>query len=305
MSSDLDTRNRPPNAFTVDVEDWFHIIQADGAPDRDAWEQAHPRVEPATGKLLELLADRGVHATFFFLGWIAERHPGLVRRVAELGHEVATHGYAHDLVGDLGPAEFRADTVRAKGIIEDVAGRAVIGYRAASFSITPATPWAFDVLAELGFRYDSSIFPASRAHGGFPLDRRRPFRISGPAGGTLWEFPVVPFAVGPWRVPFAGGGYLRLLPLRLLQLAAHRLNRDGVPVTWYVHPREVDPDQPRMSLPWSRRLRHYVNLRGTPAKLARLLAGESDLRTLASLAEAVEQGGELRTDAPVSLGEAT
>jgi hypothetical protein len=175
----------------------------------------------------------------------------------------------------------------------------VIGYRAASFSITPATPWAFDVLAEEGLRYDSSIFPALRAHGGFDLGRLRPFEISGPAGGTLLEFPIVPLAIGPLRVAFAGGGYLRLWPRFLIDWATRRLNRRGVPVTYYVHPREVDPDQPRMSLPWRRRFKYYVNLHSTPAKLAWLLRGSA--RPLVPLSALLADRTRLVCDPPVRL----
>jgi polysaccharide deacetylase family protein (PEP-CTERM system associated) len=293
MSSEKPT----PNAFTVDVEEWFHIIDADQAPTPAEWDRQESRVEGATERLLEILAGADVRATFFFLGWIAERHPELVRRVAAAGHEIATHGYAHELVYRLGPEGFREDTRRAKGTIEDLAGAGVVGYRAASFSITPETPWAFDVLAAEGFAYDSSLFPAPRAHGGFSLDRMRPFRITGPEGGELWEFPIVPFRVGSWSVAFAGGGYLRLFPLRLVELATRSLNRRGVPVTYYVHPREVDPEQPRMPLSWKRRFQYYVNLRATPAKLAGLLSRRGG--RFLTLAELLEDG--LTADPPLHL----
>jgi hypothetical protein len=261
MSSDA----LPPNAFTVDVEEWFHIIDAAQAPTRAEWERQDSRVEAATERLLEILADAGVRATFFFLGWVAERHP---------------------------------DLVRAKGVIEEIAGSGVAGYRAASFSITPATPWAFDVLAGEGFAYDSSLFPAPRAHGGFALERLRPFQITGPEGGTLWEVPIVPFPLGPWKLAFAGGGYLRLLPLRLVELATRSLNRRGVPVTYYIHPREVDPEQPRIPLPWKRRFQYYVNLRATPAKLAALLSRRR--ARFLTLSELLEDG--LPADPPLKLG---
>jgi polysaccharide deacetylase family protein (PEP-CTERM system associated) len=288
------------NAFTVDVEEWFHIVEAAGAPARGEWDRAESRVERGTDRLLGILERAGVKATFFVLGWIAERHPDLLRRVAAAGHELASHGLAHDLIYEMTPERFREETKRAKALVEDVAGAAVVGYRAASFSITPAVPWAFDVLAELGFSYDSSIFPAPRAHGGFELDRRRPFRITGPAGGTLLEFPIVPLDLGPLRIPFAGGGYLRLLPLALVRAATRRLNARGIPVTYYVHPREVDPDQPRIPLPAVRRFQYYVNLAGTPDKLARLLDRASGRRfeTLASLQRASAAS---RLDAPLRL----
>lgn len=294
MSSDA----LPPNAFTVDVEEWFHIIDAAQAPTRAEWERQDSRVEAATERLLEILADADVRATFFFLGWVAERHPDLVRRVAAGRHEIATHGYGHELVYRLGRKGFLEDTRRAKGVIEEIAGSGVAGYRAASFSITPATPWAFDVLAGEGFAYDSSLFPAPRAHGGFALERLRPFQITGPEGGTLWEVPIVPFPLGPWKLAFAGGGYLRLLPLRLVELATRSLNRRGVPVTYYIHPREVDPEQPRIPLPWKRRFQYYVNLRATPAKLAALLSRRR--ARFLTLSELLEDG--LPADPPLKLG---
>jgi polysaccharide deacetylase family protein (PEP-CTERM system associated) len=296
---------RLANAFTVDVEEWFHILDAEEAPDPKSWESLESRVEIGTERLLELLDTAGVRATFFFLSWVAERHPELVRRVAEGGHEIATHGYAHRLVYRGDAASFREDTRRARGVLEDITGRPVEGYRAAGFSITRETPWAFDVLAEEGFRYDSSVFPAKRAHGGLDLDRERPFRIAGPSGPELWEFPIVPARFGPGpgslRIPFAGGGYLRLWPLGLLLRAARGLNRRGVPVTWYLHPREVDVEQPRLQLPWRRRFKYYVNLAGTTQKLQRLLERAGPFEPLAELCARLDAEPRVGTDPPLRL----
>ena len=289
-----------PNAFTVDVEEWFHILDLDEADQPRSFDDLESRVEIGTDRLLELLDAGSVRATFFFLSWVAERHRDLVRRVAAAGHEIASHGYAHDLIYQGDAPSFREDTRRARGVLEDITGSGVSGYRAAGFSITRETPWAFDVLAEEGFRYDSSVFPAKRAHGGLDLDRERPFRIEGPAGGGLWEFPIVPVPLGPLRVPFAGGGYFRLWPLWLVRRAARALNRRGVPVTWYLHPREVDVAQPRMSLPWRRRFKYYVNLAGTPAKLERLLASAGPFEPLVDLCARLERGDDL-ADPPVRL----
>jgi len=290
------------NALTIDVEEWFHILDYEDAPDPESWEGLESRVALGTDRILAILAEADVRATFFFLGWVAERQPGLARRVAAAGHEIATHGHRHRLVYKGTPAEFREDARRARGVLEDQTGVAVQGYRAAGFSITEATPWAFDVLAEEGFRYDSSVFPAKRAHGGLDVARRRPFRISGPGGGSLWEFPIVPWSLGPLRVPFAGGGYFRLWPLALSRAGARAQNRDGVPVTWYLHPREVDPGQPRLALPWRRRFKYYVGLAGAAAKLERLLDGSSPYRTLAEQVAAYERAsGAPPCDPPLAL----
>jgi polysaccharide deacetylase family protein (PEP-CTERM system associated) len=283
--------SEPPvaDALTVDVEEWFHILDYEDAPDPARWDGLESRVALGTDRILEILAGARVRGTFFFLGWVAERHPELARRVAAAGHEIATHGHRHRLVYKGTPADFREDARRARGVLEDQAGVPVQGYRAAGFSITADTPWAFDVLAEEGFRYDSSVFPAKRAHGGLEVARRRPFRISGPAGGSLWEFPIVPWDLGPLRLPFAGGGYFRLWPLALVRAGARAQHRDGVPVTWYLHPREVDPAQPRLALPLARRFKYYVGLRGAARKLERLLDGECDFRTLAEQVERYER----------------
>jgi polysaccharide deacetylase family protein (PEP-CTERM system associated) len=290
------------NALTFDVEEWFHILDYEDAPDSSRWESLEARASLGTERILSVLERAGVRATFFFLGWVAERHPDLSRRVAAAGHEIATHGHQHRLVFRGTPAEFREDARRAKRLLEDQVGAAVLGYRAAGFSITAQTPWAFDVLAEEGFRYDSSVFPARRAHGGIDVARRRPFRMSGPAGGSVWEFPIVPWRLGPLRVPFAGGGYFRLWPLALSRAGARAQNRDGVPVTWYLHPRELDPDQPRLALPLARRFKYYVGLRGAAAKLERLLDAELPFRTLAEQVAAYERAaGAPRCDPPLRL----
>ncbi len=303
----MSSRPGLPNAFTVDVEEWFHMLDAAEAPDPRSWEGLESRVEIGTERLLELLEEARVPATFFFLSWVAEQHPDLVRRVAHAGHEIATHGYAHRLVYQGDAASFREDTRRARGVLEDITGRRVAGYRAAGFSITRETPWAFDVLAEEGFRYDSSVFPAKRAHGGLDLDRERPFRIAGPSGLELWEFPIVPAPLWPGpgpgrlRVPFAGGGYLRLWPLGLLLRAARRLNRRGVPVTWYLHPREVDTEQPRLRLPWRRRFKYYVNLAGATQKLRGLLERAGPFETLAELCARLDAEPRAGADPPLRL----
>ena len=259
-------------AFTVDVEEWFHVLDTDLAPAPATWNEQTVRVDRNTRVLLDQLDAAGVRGTFFTLGWIGERHPDLVREVARRGHEVACHGHEHVLAFRVGQKAFREDARRAKRVLEDVVGTEVAGYRAGGFSITPETPWAFDELAEAGFRYDSSVFPARRGHGGFPGGLQVPHRILTPGGGGLVEFPIAPAGIGPWQLPYSGGGYLRFFPSLLVRACARRSLARGVPVNIYVHPREVDPGQPRLPLPWKRRFMTYVNIGRGERKVKALLA---------------------------------
>jgi polysaccharide deacetylase family protein (PEP-CTERM system associated) len=260
----------PLNGLTVDVEDWFHILEIGGA-DRSTWDGLPSRVTESTARVLDLLGQRGARATFFVLGWIADRHPSLAPRIAAEGHEVATHGYGHHLVYRLGRDGFRQDLRRSVRVLEDQTGRAIRGHRAPGFSITADCPWAFDVLAEEGIEYDASVCPAPHGHGGMPGAPLHPYvqRCSG--GASLHEFPVSCMRLGPWRFPFSGGGYLRLLPYRVVAGQLRRLNRAGHPGIVYIHPRELDPGHPRLPMPWVRRFKSYVNLKSTPAKFGRLL----------------------------------
>ncbi len=190
-SADPGARHKQLNAFTVDVEDYFHVAALSSAVSRDSWASRELRVERNTERLLGVLAEREVHGTFFVLGWVAERAPGLVRKIAEAGHEIACHGYSHRLVYQQTPEEFREETVRAKQCLEDTIGQAVAGYRAASFSVTRQSLWALDTLIDLGFRYDSSVFPIHHDLYGLPGARPEPHRISAPSGRTIAEFPMV------------------------------------------------------------------------------------------------------------------
>jgi polysaccharide deacetylase family protein (PEP-CTERM system associated) len=257
------------NAMTVDVEEWFQVSAFESVVRYEDWARYESRVERSTGRILDRLAAAGVRATFFVLGWVAERHPALVKALHGAGHEVASHGYRHRLLTTMTPAEFRDDTIRARQVLEDLTGAPVLGYRAASYSIVRETVWCLDVLGELGFHYDSSIFPVHHDRYGMPEARRFPHRLS--AGG-LWEFPPSTVRIGGVNVPVAGGGYLRLLPYRVVRWGLKRINdREGQPAAVYLHPWEVDPEQPRLRGPWRSRFRHYVNLAGTETKLARLL----------------------------------
>ena len=259
-----------PDVFTVDVEDWFHILEATGTPDFAAWDSFPTRLERNFRTLLELLAAFDVRATCFALGWVAKRFPALLREAAELGHDIASHGYAHQVVGSLSPAQFREDIRTAKATIEDAIGRSVDGYRAPGFSITRNTPWAFDEIIDAGYVFDSSVFPSRHGHGGIPDAPRHPYVLRS-AAGQLIEFPVTladtPF--GP--LCCFGGGYLRLFPLWFVQTMAERARCDGRGVVWYIHPREIDPGHPRLQMTLKRRFRSYVNLRSTAGKLRAIL----------------------------------
>ena len=256
--------------FSIDVEDWFHILDLDNEPGFDAWPSMPSRVEHNFHRLLDLLSEHRATATMFFLGWIAERYPHLVRAAQAHGHEIGSHSYAHRLLYTMTPQEFAADTARARAILQDISGEPVAGYRAPGFSVTAATPWFFERLAESGHTYDTSVFPARRAHGGLPSAQPAPAVITTP-GGPLAEFPVSVAEVLGQRVCFFGGGYLRLFPTRAIRAMAAQVHAQGRPVILYVHPRDIDPEQPRLAMPLIRRFRCYVNLGTTFSKLQSLL----------------------------------
>ncbi|MBV8784687.1 MAG: DUF3473 domain-containing protein [Gammaproteobacteria bacterium] len=260
------------NAFTIDVEDYFHVAALSSAISRDSWTLRESRVEANTERLLRMLDERGVHATFFVLGWVAERQPQLVRRIAAAGHEIACHGYSHQLVYRQSPKEFREETARAKHCLEDTVGHAVQGYRAASFSITRQSLWALDVLIDLDFGYDSSIFPIRHDLYGLPGARPEPHRIAAPSGRTIAEFPMSTASFMGMQVPVSGGGYFRILPYWLTHAGLKQINeRAGRPFAFYLHPWELDPRQPRVKVGALSRFRHYTGLERCEARLRRLL----------------------------------
>ena len=256
--------------LTVDVEDWFHILETDVAPERARWDELESRVERNTERLLELFAETGASATFFVVGWVAWRHPELVRRIASAGHEIASHSFWHEVIRRHDLASFSADLRASKELLEDLCGQKVEGFRAAGNSITHSESWAFDVLVENGFTYDASVCPGTSSHGGFPSAPRAPHQLRCRAG-TLIEIPSSTIGLGSWRRPYAGGGYLRLFPYGLVKAGIALEEGAGRPANLYVHPREIDPEQPRMPLPWKRRFKYYIGLRGLEAKLERLL----------------------------------
>lgn len=264
--------NQTANAFSVDVEDYFQVAAFDGVIDRSEWHDWPSRVEANTDRVLGILDEAGIKGTFFVLGWVAERHPGLVPRIAAAGHEVGCHGYAHQRIYTQSPESFREETVRSKALLEAQSGQAVSGYRAATYSINRDSLWALDVLAEAGFTYDSSIFPVVHDLYGIPDAPLDPHRMATPSGASLVEFPITVLPFAGLRIPFGGGGYFRLFPYGLTRWGLSRVRARGRTAVFYMHPWEVDPEQPRVSgAGWRSRFRHYNNLNRFERRLRALL----------------------------------
>ncbi|MFW2404808.1 MAG: XrtA system polysaccharide deacetylase [Gammaproteobacteria bacterium] len=259
------------NALSVDVEDYYHVSAFAPYIDRDQWPRCESRVEANMRRILELFASKGAKSTFFFLGCVAERYPELVRETVEQGHEVASHGYSHVRVHEQSRQEFRDDVVRTKQLLEDISGQSVVGYRAASFSIDERIPWAYEVLAETGHRYSSSIFPVRHDRYGSMRDAHR--FAARRESADIVELPVTTFEFAGMRLPCGGGGYFRLLPYAWSRWGIGRVHRDDQqPAMFYFHPWEIDSGQPRVEgIDGLSRFRHYVNLDKFEAKLARLL----------------------------------
>ena len=260
------------NALTFDVEEYFHAEAFARVLRPEEWPTLESRVTRSTERLLDILDRERVRATFFVLGWVAERHPGLVREIASLGHEIACHGYGHRMIQHLSRPDFERDVTRAKRALEDAVGRPVLGYRAPTFSVMRATLWSLDVLIEAGFRYDSSIFPVVHDRYGIPDAPRFPHRLKAPSGAEITEFPMSTVTLLGRRLPVAGGGYFRLFPYRVTRRAIARINSERQPAMVYLHPWEIDPDQPRIPVGPLTRFRHLVNVGKTESRLRRLLA---------------------------------
>ena len=265
------------NALTIDVEDYFQVTAFEGVVDRDDWSVYPSRVENNTRRVMDLLEEHNLKGTFFVLGWVAERFPMLIREISDAGHEVACHGYGHELVYNLGPDDFRKDLRLAKTTIEDITGQAVLGYRAPSYSITEKSLWALDILIEEGFTYDSSIFPIHHDNYGIPGAERYPHDIKR-ENGTIREFPLttlnMPLPGKASAFPIAGGGYLRLLPANIIHWGMRRINQvEKQPAVLFFRPWEIDPEQPRIKARLQSRFRHYVNLDLTEDKLRVLFKG--------------------------------
>ncbi len=262
------TGMQPTNALSVDVEDYFQTEAMTGVAPRDRWSSFPSHVEANTCALYELFARYEVRATFFFLGWVAERFPGLVRQACEAGHELGCHSYWHRPVSSLSPEEFREDTYRAKSVIESAAGTRVVGYRAPSFSISSAASWAYGILEELGFLYDSSLNPVRHPFYGNHSAPREPFRVC----GNLVELPVATWRLLGQNLPVGGGAYLRIFPYQLLKSGVRSINQaEGRPAVLYLHPWEIDDLQPRLPARLTSRLRQYTGLTKMQAKLECLL----------------------------------
>ena len=260
------------NILSIDVEDYFHVEAFAGVVKRSEWDAYSCRVEANTLRLLDLLDQHQAQATFFILGWVAERYPRLVQEIANRGHEPACHSYWHRLIYSLDREEFSRDTARAKDVIEQAGGTRIFGYRAPSYSITKRSLWALEVLAEQGFTYDSSIFPIRHDIYGIADAPRIPFRVE-TAGSSLMEYPITTFRfLGSSNMPVGGGGYLRMLPDWYTNFGIRRAHSEGLPLIVYLHPWEIDPQQPRIPAPLKSRIRHYTNLRSMESRLSNLLS---------------------------------
>lgn len=290
-----DPRPRPAHHFTVDVEEYFHAAALEARVDRCAWDALESRVGASVDALLDLLDGAGATGTFFVLGWVARRHPDLVRRIADAGHEVASHGWAHRRVPSLGPEGFRAALRRSKRTLEPLIGRPVVGYRAPNFSVVPGAEWALDVLIEEGFRYDSSLFPVRRPGYGYPSAERIPHVVRR-SGGTIVELPPATLRILGLDLPAGGGAYFRVLPYALVRRALRAAEGRGAPATFYIHPWELDPEQPRVGVSALNRLRQYAGLERTKGRLERLLSEFRFRSVRESLAEGLPRpaGREVR-----------
>jgi polysaccharide deacetylase family protein (PEP-CTERM system associated) len=273
-------RRRTRHFFTVDVEEYFQVNAFEGVVSRESWHTYPSRLDYALHILLEALAAARVTGTFFTLGWVAKQNPAAVRVIAGAGHEIASHGFWHRRVTTLSTAAFREDVRNAKDALEDVTGTAVCGYRAPSFSIVRGREWAFDILLEEGYTYDSSLFPIHRPGYGYPGIPRHPHVIRR-MSGDLMEFPLAVATVLGVAIPAAGGGYLRQLPLTLIRRAFRQSDARGAPATFYIHPWELDPEQPRIAAGALSRIRHYRGLSKTLPRVRRLLS-EFDFSSIAS-----------------------
>jgi polysaccharide deacetylase family protein (PEP-CTERM system associated) len=256
--------------LSIDVEDWFNLSGTGMEPPPAEWDRLESRLERNLRVLFEILAERGAVATCFVVGYFAKRFPHLIREAVAAGHEIASHSFFHRLIYELSPAEFYQDALSSRQMLEDISGTAVRGFRAPAFSVTASTPWFFATLARAGYTYDSSVFPAPHQTGGLATHRLEPHRVE-TADGPLAEFPITAVAVLGKPMCFFGGGYLRLFPYPVIRAMGRRALSDDRPIIFYVHPREIDPEQPRMPLSRRRRFTCYVNLDSTRAKLESIL----------------------------------
>ena len=266
-------RKAPPviNALSFDIEDWFHLVDIKSLSDPAGWDRLPSLVEKYTDWIIDTIDQAGVRATFFVLGWVAERHPALVRRIADAGHELASHSHMHKRVDKFSPQAFADDLQRSIDVIEQHSGRKVLGFRAPSFSITPGAEWAFDVMHDLGLAYDASLFPARRGQGGYPCPLDPHTFEKTPTGRPMPVLPMSIMRIGPFKLPFSGGGYLRLLPQAMIRRGFRQIHQRGQPVVVYLHPRDFAPECPRAKMPLHRYFRCYVGMKTSKQKLHMLL----------------------------------
>ncbi len=259
------------NAITIDVEDWFQVSLFRNHVRRDEWDKMPSTVMKNTCRILDLFAKQNVKATFFVLGWVAERFPEIVVAIKDFGHEIASHGYGHEMIYELSREAFHDDVQRSLHILQDITGEPVHSYRAPTYSITRYSMWAWETLAQLGIKVDSSVFPVKHDLYGIPDAPRFPFEIRLASGPKLIEFPLSTVVMMGKNVPVAGGGYLRLYPYWFIRNSVRRINAEGRPAIIYLHPWEVDPELPRLKLGAFKTMRHYGNLSLTAERLSRLL----------------------------------
>ena len=257
--------------FTVDVEEYFQVEAFSNYVERKDWDRYPGRVEESTARLLDLLGNYGVRGTFFVLGWLAERKPALVKRITGAGHEIGSHGFEHRMVTKMTPEEFRIDVRKSKGILEDITGVAVRGYRAPTFSIVRKTSWAYPILLNEGYRYSSSVFPVWHDRYGWPNFGINPRKMASGQMGEIWEVPLSVGSIGPIKVPFGGGGYLRTYPLFFTKIFLRNLIKKENPIVVYIHPWELDTQQPVIQAPFLRRYRHRVGISRMEWKLTYIL----------------------------------
>jgi len=265
--------SRPVNALTIDLEDWFHVTNFEKSISRKRWDYYPSRIPHTAPRLLDLLAEYEVHATFFVLGCVARRFPALVRRIDRAGHEIASHGDQHRLLTDQTAGEFKEQLITSRDVLEDCVGKKIHGHRAPSYSFRKSTDWAIDILLECGFQYDSSIFPFGSRLDSKLSDERFPCYLRSGAGEKLLEIPLSTMRVLGTNIPIAGGGYFRLLPYWITHRGIAKINQDGLPAITYFHPWEIDPHQPRVEIAgWLSKFRHYYDLEHTETKLRKLLS---------------------------------
>lgn len=288
-------RRKILNAFTVDLEEWFCSYALRSATPYEEWDRCESRITAPARRLLELLSRHGVEGTFFVLGWVAERHPDLIREIADRGHEIASHGYSHSLITEMSPSEFERDLERALEVIEKITGKRIDGYRAPCFTVTQRTLWALDLLRAAGLRYDSSVFPYG-AHPDYGI-ADAPLVIYRHRNGLL-EVPMSCAIVAGRRIPCGGGGYFRLMPYSLTKALIDRCHREGRGVIFYIHPWELDPTQPRMRLGAVESFRQYNNLESTERKLEHLLLDYTftSIRTLLGSSSPAEESAPTVSD---------